>query len=517
MKKMLFVLLALVLVLTACGPAAAPAATEAPAAQATPKKLIVGFGTEDFPRLGWTVDSDDAFSMSYLGIIETLTRIDYEGNIVPGLAESWKQVDDTTWEFTLRSGVSFTNGEPLNAAAVVKALQYILNSPTPPRGISKDNFKSIKASGDSTVVIKTAVFDILIPDRLAGPNAGILAPSAYIATSGPIDPFNTGTGPFILTKEVPNQSLDLVKNPNYWGGKVNIDNITVLFVPDPQVRAGMLQTGEIDLAIHLPPEQLAVLEGNSNLKIIRSPAPRDTTLYMNNSRKPFNDLKVRQAVAYALDKAAIVDATLEGAGTPGVGPFSPVEVWVNKELTGYPYDPEKAKALLAEAGYKEGELNLSVWTYPDRANLPTTAVAIQDMLYKIGINVDIRVAQYDPMMPDIMAGNYDMFIMSRGHSLDTYDPEGWFSEDYSCKGGFNVSLFCDENFDQLLEQTKQMTDPIERYNIYHQLQSILVDQQCVSVFLNYTEILDGMQNNVLNFKIHPTEQYVLTAELDIEQ
>ncbi len=178
--------------------------------------------------------------MSYIGVLETLVKVDFEGIVVPSLAESWKQVDDTTWEFTLRSGVSFTNGEPFNADAVVKSLQYIMNSPTPPRGITKETFASVEASGDNTVVIKTADFDALVPNRLASPNTGILAPSAYIAESGPVDPFNTGTGPFILTKEVPDQSLDLVKNPNYWGGNVNIDEATVLFVPDPQVRAGML-------------------------------------------------------------------------------------------------------------------------------------------------------------------------------------------------------------------------------------------------------------------------------------
>ncbi len=299
MKKMLFVLLAMMLVLTACAPAVTPVATSAPVSateavaataapveptaaaveptaapaeptaapaeptavpQAGPKKIIVGLGPEDYPQLGWAIDGDDAFSLLYIGVLETLVNIDFEGNLIAGLAESWKQLDDTTWEFTLRSGVTFTNGEPFNSAAVIKALQYVINSPTPPRGITKDTFLSIEASGDNKVVIKTAAFDALLPNRLTSANTGIMAPSAYIAASGPIDPFNTGTGPFILTKQVAEQNLDLVKNPNYWGGKVNIDEATVLFVPDPQVRAGMLQTGEIDIDIHVPVEQIATLE-----------------------------------------------------------------------------------------------------------------------------------------------------------------------------------------------------------------------------------------------------------------
>jgi peptide/nickel transport system substrate-binding protein len=392
-----------------------------------------------------------------------------------------------------------------------------MNSPTPPRGITKDTFASVEASGDNKVVIKTATFDALVPNRLSSPNTGILAPSAYTAEAGPINPFNTGTGPFILTKEVPDQSLEVVKNPNYWGGKVNLDSATILFVPDPQVRSGMLQTGEIDIDIHVPVEQMTTLEADSALKILRMQTPRTTTLHLNMSAKPFSDLKLRQAVAYALDKEAIVVATLEGVGAPAVGPISPSEPWVNPDLAGYPYDPEKAKALLAEAGYKEGELTVGLWTYPARANLPLTAVAIQDMLAKVGINAEIKIAQYDPMAPDVLAGNYDMFIISRNHSLDTYDPQGFFSSDYTCKGSFNMDQFCDPNFDSLLAQATGMTDLNARYDIYRQLQKILVDDQCVGVFLNYTEIVDGIRSNVLNFQVHPAERYVLTAELDIAQ
>jgi peptide/nickel transport system substrate-binding protein len=565
MKKMIFVLLAMLLVLSACGPAVTPTSaptaavvqsttapaeptaapveptaaapeptaaavepTKAPeptaapvqpteAPPAAPKKIVVGLGAESYPRRGWTIETDDAFSMSYIGVLETLAKVDNEGNIVPSLAESWKQVDDTTWEFTLRPNVKFSNGEPFNAEAVVKALTYLINSPTPPRGITKDTFQSIEASGDNKVVIKTAALDALVPNRLTTPNTGILAPSAYPAEYGPINPFDTGTGPFVLKNEVPDQSLSLVKNPNYWGGNVNLDEAEVLFVPDPQVRAGMLQNGEIDIDIHVPVEQIPTLESDTNLKILRMQTPRTTTLHMNLKGKPFSDLKVRQAVNYALDKEAIVAATLEGVGSPAVGPISPAEKWVNKDLVGYPYDPEKAKALLAEAGIKEGELTVGLWTYPARANLPLSAVAIQEMLSKVGINTEIRIAQYDPMAPDVLAGKYDMFIISRNHSLDTYDPQGFFSSDYTCKGSFNMDQFCDKTFDDLLAQASTMTDLEARYEIYRQLQKILVDDQAVGVFLNYTEIVDGVRSNVLNFVVHPTERFVLTPELDIAQ
>lgn len=500
-------------------PAATEAVAEPPAAppSAGPKEITIGLGTEMYPQRGWMIETDDGFSLSYIGVLETLVQVDYDGQMVPSLAESWSQVDETTWQFNLRQGVKFSNGEPFNAEAVVKALTFIKNSPTPPRGFSADTFSSIEAVDEHTVVIRTATFDALVPNRLTSPTTGILAPSAYPDAPGPVDPFNTGTGPFILTEQVPEQSLTVVKNPEYWAGEVKLDKVTVLLVPDAQIRAGMLKTGEIDLNIHLPVEQLPVLEADPDITIHRLQTPRTTTLHLNMSRPPFNDLKVRQAVAYALDRQAIVDATLEGVGAPAVGPISPSEGWVNKELVGHPFNPDKAKELLAEAGYEEGELTVGLWTYPTRANLPLTALAIQDMLADVGITVEIRLAQYDPMEPDVLAGNYDMFIISRNHVLDSYDVEGFFRSDYSCEGSFNMDQFCDEEFDTLLLEARGLTDLDARYEIYRRLQSILVDEQVVGVFLNYTEILNGTRNNVLNFKVHPLERFILTAELDIAQ
>jgi peptide/nickel transport system substrate-binding protein len=531
MKKMFVLTMVLVIALAACSPAATPEATmdsggvtteasgteatSAPAASSGPKSIVVGLGSESYPNRGWTVETDDGFSMTYIGMLETLVKVDFDGSMAPCLAESWEQVDDLTWKFNLRQGVTFTNGEPFNADAAVKSLTYVVNSPTPPRGLDASTFSSIEAADEYTLLLKTAVPDTLVPNRLTTPNAGMLAPSAYISESGPIDPFNTGTGPFILVSEVPEQSLSLVKNPNYWGGEVNIDEATVLLVPDPQIRAGMLQTGEIDIDVHLPVAQIPVLEALSDLTVLRSPTTRTTTLDLNMSRPPFDDVRVRQAVAYALNKQAIVDASLEGVGSPAIGPISPPEGWVNADLVGYPFNVDTAKSLLADAGYAEGDLTVSLWTYPTRANLPLTALAIQDMLGKIGINVEIRLAQYSALEGDVLAGDYDMFIVSRNHVLDSYDPEGFFRSDYTCSGSYNRSQFCDPEFDALLDEAKGLTDADARYAIYRQVQSILVDEQCVSVFLNYTDIVDGVRNNVMNFQIHPLERFVLTADLDI--
>jgi peptide/nickel transport system substrate-binding protein len=548
MKKILFLMVIFTLLLSACGQATPSAETETaataaiteetaateesaatetvatetvapeavqeatPTSEAAPKKLTIGVG-DGYPRKGWMIESDDAFALTYYGIMETLIKVDFDGQMVPSLAETWSQVDDTTWEFKLRSGVAFQNGEPFNAQAVVTALTYLLNTPTPPRGISKDTFVSIEAIDDTTVHIKTAKFDALVPNRLTAPFTGILAPQAY-STSEKIDPFGTGTGPFILKDEVPDQSLSLVKNPNYWGGAVALDEVQVLFIPDETVRAGMVQTGEIDIDPHVPIAQIPVLEADSNIGILRVNQPRTSTLYMNNSKKPLSDIKVRQAIAAAIDKTAIVDSILEGVGSPASGPFAPTEAWANADTAGVAYDVDKAKQLLTEAGYKEGELNLSLWTYSSRSDLPIIAVAIQDMLGKAGIVAEIRVADYSSMEGDVLSGNFDMFLMSRGHVLDNYDPEGFLSSDYTCKGSYNVSHFCNTDFDDLISKADATVDSTARFDLYRQAQTIL-DEQVVDVFINYTTQIFAYRKSVLNYQPHPLEQYLLTPTLDI--
>jgi peptide/nickel transport system substrate-binding protein len=466
------------------------------------------------PDSAWALESDDAFILARSGICETLVKIDFDGQLKPSLAESWERVDDTTWEFKLRSGVTFQNGEPFNAQAVVKAIDHIRSVATLPRGFTSETIVSTEAAGDDTVVIHAGVPDSLMPNRLSSVNVCILAPSAYKADGG-IDPVSTGTGPFVLAEEIPEQSIRVVRNENYWGGPVALDEATVLFVPDPAVRAGMVQTGEADVVFHVPIPQVPILEADSSITVIKILQPRTVTLYLNNSRPPFDDVRVRQAVQYAIDKQAIVAAILEGIGAPAIGPFPSQEsAWFNTDLQGYAFDPEKAKVLLAEAGYDPGELTVNLWAYPTRAELPPMAVAVQKMLADVGVVSEVRIADFNTLNPDVLAGNYDLFFVSRGHLLDTYDPEGFLSADYSCEGSNNWSNYCNPALDALLAQVRGMDDAEVRYDIYRQIQTMLVDEEAVSVFINHTEQIFAHNQRALNLKIHLLEHYLLTPELD---
>ena len=180
------------------------------------------------------------------------------------------------------------------------------------------------------------------------------------------------------------------------------------------------------------------------------------------------------------------------------------------------YDPEAARATLAAAGFEEGEPSLRLFTYPGRPSLPPTAVVLQDMLTQAGFSVEVRIASYDIVEADVLEGNFDIFIASRGHSIDTYDPEGFLTADFSCGGSYNLNLYCNEEVDELLTQARGTLDSDERFDIYRQIQTIIVEEDVASVFLNYTEQIFAHRDGVLNYQPHLLDNYVLSAELDVE-
>jgi len=510
-QSRLLALLLLGLLLAACAPIGdlptAPAATTADG----PKMLTIA---ETFwPDSGYAIETDDAFVLTAWGTAETLIKIDFDGQIQPALAESWTQPAENQWSFTLRSGVTFHNGEALTADAVVTAFTYLFAAETPPRGLSPENISAIEATDAQTVIITTVEPDLLLPNRLTAPSFAILAPAAYAST--PPNAFGTGTGPFILAEEIPAQSATLRKNEQYWGGLVNLDAVTVLAAPDAETQATMLRTGEVDIAQQLPIPQLPLLEVDSAITVVRAPQPRATTLYLNNRQGPMADLLVRRAVLHAIDKRALVDAILEGVGAPAAGPFAPNEVWVNPDLTPDTYDPEAAKALLAEAGYEEGQLTLNLWTYPARTNLPPTAVALQQMFADVGIAAEVRIAPYNALEPEVLAGNFDIFIVSRNHLLDNYDPEGFLQADFGCEGSYNLNGYCNPTVDGQLAEARTLADPEARYALYRQIEQTIVADDVASIWLDYTEQLYGYRTGVVNYRPHPLGHYLVTPELDL--
>lgn len=464
------------------------------------------------PAAGWALETDDAYILTRAGCLEALGRIDFDGKLKPALAESWTQTTPTEWDFKLRQGVNFQDGVEMTAEHVSRALNALLTATAPPRPFSPKSIASVTVVDDRTVRVTTPKPSVLLPYRLASPNTGILSQSAYTDTG--INPIGHCTGPFEIVEHVPQQALILKRNESYWGGKVNLAEAELRFIPEGSGRATQLKTGEAQIATDIPIADLMDLRSRQGIEVQTIEQARTTALYLNNGRAPLDNTKVRQAIQSAIDTAAIAAAIYEGAVRPAVGPFSPGDPWTPADAKAIPYDKERAKSLLKEAGVDPASVKLNLLAYIERTELPDLAAVIQDQLGQIGISVELRVANYGSLEGDLIAGNFDMLVLSRGYLSDVADPVGYLSADYTCDGGYNLSQFCDKEIDAKVQEAVEALSAERRHELYREVAKRL-HGDAITVFIVHQQRSDGFAQNVQNYKVHGGDHYLLTPELAI--
>ncbi|MCE3554122.1 ABC transporter substrate-binding protein [Pseudonocardia sp. RS11V-5] len=422
------------------------------------------------PRAAYAFDADDGARLQSLGVAETLTTVDDAVQPAPGLATSWEQTaDPRTWRFVLRHGVTFHDGSPLTPDAVVTALRYIAGVTAPPRSIRGIGF-TIAADGADAVRITTAAPDPVVPLRMSSGNLGILAPAAY--TGGQPDVVRTGTGPYVLNTVNGTDSAVLVRNDGYWGPKAGAARVTVRYVTDPQSRALALQSGDVQFAEGLPNASLDQLR-SAGVDVAEYPAARTIELLLNQSAAPFSDLRVRQAVTKAIDRPVLAAQVLGGAAAPAADLFGAAVPWGG---TAPPpgADVDGAKALLAEAGYgPDRPLQVRLWTFPNRPEMPVLAGAIQSMLGRAGIGVEVTVGDYSAQEPDVLAGRFDMFLNSRSYLSDYPDATSTLTSDYTCAGSYNIDHYCSAAYDALTARLPTVTDTAERQRLFAEAARVL--------------------------------------------
>jgi len=462
------------------------------------------------PAANWALETDDAFVLTKSGCLETLTKYDMSGALKPMLAVSWKQSGPKTWDIELRKDVKFQDGTPLDAAAVVGALKHELASKTPAAAFSPETVAGVKAVGGTTVEITTVVPDALLPYRLAAPNTGILAPKAYTGSS--TNPKGTCTGPFRITKEIPQQAIDLKRNASYWGGSVKLASAEVRFIADGAKRATQIQTGEAQIARKIPVTSVQNLKGSSSVSVRTQELPRTTELILNNKKAPFDNEKVRQAIQAAIDTKAITNAVYQGAGRPAVGPFAPGEPWAPDSAGTVSADAAKAKSLLAEAGVAPASLKMQLIAYNEGSGFADLAAVIQQQLKTIGVTVTIKTADYASVEPDLLSGDFQAALLSRNHLGDMPDPLGFLTADYTCKGAFNLSHFCDKAFDARIAKAAATKDTTSRYAEYADAAAEL-QSRAVDVFLTHETESAAVASGVKGYAVHP--YYSLTAGLSL--
>ncbi|HEU4797825.1 MAG TPA: ABC transporter substrate-binding protein [bacterium] len=445
-------------------------------------------------------------------IYDTLVMVSSEGRYIPGLAQSWTASEDgLTWTFQIRRGVKFHNGRVMTAEDVVYSINRLRDPATKsPRAADFAEVDSLSASGSNAVVIRLKrPFSPLLAKLSFSTN--VIVPREVIARDGDLNTNPTGTGPFRFVGYTPQQRLTLVRSGDYWEVDANgrrlpyLDRIEFVFFPDAVARATALRAGSVQWIEYVPSSEVKALRADPNVEVVGGLSANFRSLYMNNQVAPFNNVKVRQAIAYAIDKKEIVDTALfEVGGIVATGTSIPPGNFF--AYTRSPYgrvDLDRAKRLLAEAGQPNGfEAELYVTSTYDF--LRTPAEIIQAQLGKIGIRLRINAADWSVYLPLVLQKRYTLTILgTSGQS----DPDDFLYTNFHSKGGLNIVNYNDPAFDRLIDQARAVSNEGQRKRLYEQAQARLLEMVPM-VFIYHSTQFEAVRKTVRGFEHWPNTSYL---------
>ncbi|GAB2743677.1 ABC transporter substrate-binding protein [Salinifilum aidingensis] len=463
------------------------------------------------PRSGWSPASDDAILLTQLGVTESLTEVDLRGRAHPELAESWQRSGEREWRFTLAGGVRFHSGEPLTAQAAARSLNNVAHASTPPRTM-RGIVSGAEAAGPRTLVVRTEVPDPILPLRLGGPNAAILAPAAFQGNDGVDVGAGVGTGPFEITSVHGAKSVELRRFDEYRGSKAELDRAEVRFVEDPSARLNGLRSGEFDVIDKLPVSQAEEVSADPDLRESTVDLPRTTALHVNTQRGPFADERVRRAAARAVDRPALVDGVLRGRGVPAQRYFGPAVPWSSGERPGGAA-PQQARRMLAEATGQQRP-SVTIGTYPERPDLPAVTTAVADQLKKAGFDVRIVQAPSTELEERMLSGELDGLVYSRNYLVDTPDASSYLRSDFTCDGSLNLDHFCAPELERINEALRTVSDPARRAELFREADAVLAENQ-VGIPLFHEQAQIAHRAGVRGLPADPLEQELLTEEVSV--
>ncbi len=399
----------------------------------------------------------------YANVMEGLTRIGRDGAVQPALAESWTISEDgLTYRFTLHEGVKFHDGSALDSADVVFSFERAMaeDSTNAQKGLFEPIAK-VEAADARTVVItlKRPTGHFLF--NLGWGDAVIVGEeSAGDNKANPV-----GSGPFVFKRWVKGDRIELEANPDYWGEAVKLESATFKIIPDPAAAVAAVLAGDVDAFANFPaPESMGQFEADPRFVVVIGSTEGETILSTNNGRPPFDDIRVRRAMAHALDRKAVINGAMFGYGTPIGSHFAPHHP-AYIDLTGrYPLDLEKAKALLAEAGHDDGikaTLKLPPPTYARRGG-----EIIASQMRKIGIELELIPVEWAQWLEQVFkAKDYDLTIVSHTEPMDIgiYARDDYYFD------------YKDPDFVAIMDRLAAATDPAERTAIMGEAQKHLAE------------------------------------------
>lgn len=478
------------------------------------------------PQINTTGTSFDAARPVYDQLVEfergTTT-------VIPGLAEKWEvSADGLTVTFHLRKGVkwhsskAFTPTRDFNADDVLFSFNRMWKEDNAYHKVSggaydyfndmgmPDLLTAIEKVDDSTVKFTLKEANAPIVANLAMDFATILSAEyadAMLKAGTPekVDQEPIGTGAFTFVNYQKDAVIRYKAFPEYWGGKQAIDDLVFAITKDPTARYAKLQKNECQVMIAPNPADLEAMKANADVNLMSQAGLNIAYLSFNVTKPPFDKKEVRQALSMAIDKAAIIKDVYQGAGQ-GAKNFIPPTIWsYDDAITDYPYDPEKAKAMLKAAGVET--LNSDLWwmpvSRPYNPNAKRIAEMMQSDLSKVGVTTTLVSYEWGEYRKRLQGGEHQMGLL--GWTGDNGDPDNFFfllGCDAARIGGQNITKWCNKEFDELLKKSRTLSDTAERTKLYARMQEIMHDE-APAFLIAHSVVYEPTRKNVTGYKVSP--------------
>ncbi|WP_322010472.1 ABC transporter substrate-binding protein [Paraburkholderia sp. J12] len=484
-----------------------------------------GFDVVQFNSLVTTNASADVIFNALVSYDEAAKKV------VPALADKWEvSPDGLTYTFHLRPNVAFQTTEwfkptrALNADDVVFTFERMLDANNPWHKIAgASGFPHAQSMGLPKLIKSVSKVDgNTVKFELTEPNATFLSiltmgfASIYSAEyadqlqkAGKEVDLNAkpvGTGPFQLKSYTKDALIRYEVNPSYWGPKPKVDRLIYAITPDAAVRAQKVKAGECQIALSPKPQDVAAAKGDKSLKVVETPAFMTAFVALNTQKKPLDNPKVRQALNLAFDRTTYLKTVFDNTATPATNPWPPITWGYDKSIQPYPYDPARAKQLLADAGLPNG-FSTTIWVRPNGSvlnpNPRVGAELLQADFAKIGVKADIKVIEWGELIKEAKQGQHDTLFM--GWAGDNGDPDNYLSPLFSCnavQSGINFARFCDPQLDKLIADGKATADQAKRVKLYEAAQKIIHDQ-ALWIPLGYPTAAAITRTDVSGYQVSP--------------
>jgi peptide/nickel transport system substrate-binding protein len=499
---------------------AAPAAGMRVMADSTPGTLVVGLVAE--PTSLDPGQLTDINSMKLLGALyDTLVRFKPNSfDLQPSLALSWDMsADGMSYTFRLRPGVKFHDGTDFDASAVKFTYDRLLD----PNNAYADTGPFPFAAGYYGSIAETVVVDPMtvrfnlkkqdsaLINAFTLNTGRIVSPRAVMTSRKDYFQNPVGTGPFKFVGWDHNVRISLTANPDYWDGAPALSQLIFRPLADEQTRITEFLSGGVDVIFDVPPDNIDQVQNTPSAVFAQQPGPHVWWVTLNTTRPPFDNVLVRQAVNYAVNKDALTQDILKGTGTPAVGPIPPAITWAyTDQVQQYPYNPDQARALLQQSGVLT-PINLTFWVTESGSGMQspkTMGTAIQADLAAVGVNAQIQTFEWGAYLNKYGAGlGADAQLAELSWMFDSGDPAHMLPNNLygpSCSPkGFNGGCYQNSQVDGMMDQALTITDRDQRGTIYKQIQQ-LVAADAPWIFVDNQIQNMAMTSRVHGLNLHPS-------------